>query len=113
METGGKLESLDVAVPAVPFRTRIPLIRPRMRTVPDEEAVRERAAPPQESAAAEFYCAQCRYAKVDRMRSLCLCTSISSEFARRQVFSGQEACGWFEQRGRRSPVWPLFSARKL
>jgi hypothetical protein len=96
-----------------PIGVPISLPRPRAPAIPEEESARSGAVPLEQRAAEEFVCAQCRHAKFDRMRSLCLCLSRSSEFARREVFSGQLACGWFEKRGRRAPNWGLVSARKL
>lgn len=108
METASRIHP---PVVAPPMRAPIPLTKPKTSAVPDEERVRDHATQPEEHAA-EYFCAQCRHARFDRMRSSCICASVSSEFAHQQVFSVQVACGWFVKRGL-VLSWPLFSARKL
>jgi hypothetical protein len=112
MERARKIHFLDSPVLTPPIRLPIPFPRLRSRAVPRRGIATERAAGFEEQAAQERCCGQCRHARVDRVHLLGLCTSTASESAHRQVFSGQEACGWFEMR-KRVLGWPLYAARKL
>jgi hypothetical protein len=111
METATQIDSLDHSVPAAPIRTPIRLAPPETGVLADDEAVRADAAQVERTATEEFYCAQCRFAKFDRARSLCLCTSPVAEFARQTIFAGQTACGWFKMRPKRVLKWSLASGR--